>query len=171
MIDLIGMPDGVTLTMLPKLPTAEFKCDGVTYTATDLKYLNAAAVWVIDTIFKKIRECPGMDEITIRIPADQEGLPGPYATWEDVTDIVMAASYTARKGGKNGFFSAGALIGGRVGQYITESGSRVFTFHTDGLSDAIMQACESGNDTYVGIVIARANVFGPKYQRKHGGAI
>lgn len=100
------LPEGAKLYMRPELPTVKFKHEKVTYTVTDVRLLNESAVQT----FAEMLSCVIADEsisdkITLLIPVGVD-----ESTVDIITDIIMGISFSASKGGKNGFYTSGAFL-------------------------------------------------------------
>ena len=102
------MPLNAKLYRTFDLPMIEFKANGITYKATDMRPLNETAVYMFEKILNCVINNPNCDEVVFTVDGDVSD-----DSVELVIDILMGMKYSAKKNGKNGFETHSAfLIGG-----------------------------------------------------------
>lgn len=108
------LPEGASLTILPKLPMYEFKYKGLFYSITDIRFLNELAIDAFAQIICQINDGSiGMsgikNEVSVWFPKEYDDrLPL-------IIDILMALKYEVKKKGRNGWSSSGALLCSSIG--------------------------------------------------------
>ena len=105
-IDFINeWPEGYELRIGPTLPTVTIKRDKIEYKITDMRYLNSVAAKLLGDIIIKAAEHGKMETITYELPegCDENEI-------RVIIDIVMGASVTAVRKGKNGWKISTRLI-------------------------------------------------------------
>lgn len=96
--------EGWTFYQRPELPKFEFRANKVKYTFTDLRLLNPAGISAFEAILQTVANTPNCEEVSFNIKGLDED------TINITTDIVLGISYTAKKGGKNGFKFDGPFL-------------------------------------------------------------
>jgi hypothetical protein len=104
--DVFGsiLPEGAMIYQKPELPKYEFKANKVKYTVSDLRLLHPSGVGAFESILKVVANTPDCKEISFDVSYLDED------TINIVTDILMGITYTAKKGGKNGFEQSGIFL-------------------------------------------------------------
>lgn len=95
------------LHLKPELPKIKFKDGGITYSVTDIRYLNESAISVFQNCVITAATVPNAKGYKFRVPKDFDNSDNKL---DLIVDIVTAIGYEAEKSGKNGFKSDGCLL-------------------------------------------------------------
>lgn len=116
------LPDGCKVYMTPELPTVSFVKGRVTYSVTDIRFLNERAIDAFEKILAMACSDPDLKEVSFDVTDVEKD------TIDLISDIICAVKVHAYKGGKNGYdFDAWMIVDEH--HIHEEEGHTILTFH------------------------------------------
>lgn len=149
------LPDGCKVYRTPELPTISFVKGGVTYSVTDMRFLNERAVDAVEKILAMACSDPDLKEVSFDVTGIEED------TIDLISDIICAIKVHAHKGGKNGYDFDAWMIAVDEHHVHEEEGHTILTFRLGGSCAKAMYKYahkqESTDISYYDLAAAVAN--------------
>lgn len=138
------LPDGCKVYRAPELPTIGFVKGGVTYSVTDIRFLNERAVDAFEKILSMACNDPDLKEVSFDVTGIEKD------TIDLISDIICAIKVRAKKGGKNGYdFDTYMTVDEH--HIHEEEGHTILTFHLiESRAKAMYKYAHSQESTDIG---------------------